>query len=247
MPRRWARQNLPPWPTPSAKGKGLLDDRRAGQLSAADIILGTPLGNALPIEIDPLEGAEFHIGRGRGPLLPARPAAAGADRAAPDHAARARGRKHAAWQELPPLNWANKFAGLKPDVHGRCSVLLATPAGQPLLVSGEYRQRPRAGLCRRIDLPLAACTASNSEHKRFWRQVVLWLVRRDDLNRDDVWIKLDQRRFNPGSSVHITAGARTAAGDPIADAQFETTLVRPDGRREPLTLCRSTRTTSPAR
>jgi acyl transferase domain-containing protein len=68
--------------------------------------------------------------------------------------------------------------------------------------------------------------------------VILWLVKQDDRNRDDVWIKLDQRRFNPGSRVHVEAGARTAAGDAIANARLETALVHPGGRREVLTLAR---------
>jgi hypothetical protein len=74
------------------------------------------------------------------------------------------------------------------------------------------------------------------EHKRFWRQVILWLVKRDDLNRDDVWIKLDQRRFNPGSRVQITAGARTSAGDVIQDAQIDAAVTLPSGGKQTLKL-----------
>ena len=36
----------------------------------------------------------------------------------------------------------------------------------------------------------------------------------------------------------MRAGARTAAGDPLADGRLETTLVHPGGRREPLSLSR---------
>jgi hypothetical protein len=71
-------------------------------------------------------------------------------------------------------------------------------------------------------------------HKRFWRQVVLWLVRRDDLEQDDVWIKMDQRRFNPGARVTFTAGANTAAGDVIADAMVRAELIMPGETTEEL-------------
>ena len=37
-----------------------------------------------------------------------------------------------------------------------------------------------------------------SEHRRFWRQVILWLAQRDDAAQNDVWIKLPQRRYDPG-------------------------------------------------
>jgi hypothetical protein len=51
-----------------------------------------------------------------------------------------------------------------------------------------------------------------------------------------VWIKLDQRRLNPGTKLAIRAGARSAAGDPLAGARLETTVVQPGGRREPMNL-----------
>jgi hypothetical protein len=56
------------------------------------------------------------------------------------------------------------------------------------------------------------------------------------LSRDDVWIKLDQLRLNPGTRLSVRAGARTAAGDALADARLETTLISPGGRRESLSL-----------
>lgn len=220
-----------------SKGKGLL--MIGGRASfGRGHYLGTPLGDALPIVIDPLEGAEFSTEPeqfflpGPVPLAPADPHAitrltSGAGNVA-------------LWRTLPPLNWANRFADVKqaPGV----SVLLEGPAPQkqPILVSGEFsRGRTLAFAGESTWLwPLAGF---EKEHRRFWRQVILWLVKRDDLNRDDVWIKLDQRRFNPGSRVQVAAGARTAAGDPIAGAKLDTVLVRPGnngaaGKREPLKL-----------
>jgi hypothetical protein len=182
--------------------------------------------------MDPLEGADFG-GEDRdefylpGPL-PVQPAELHAiTRLASD------AQNVAVWQKLPPLAWANKFVGVKegPGV----GVLLETQGQQPLLVSGEYG-RGRVLAFAGESTYLWPLHGFEKEHKRFWRQVILWLVRRDDLNRDDVWIKLDQRRFNPGSRVVVTAGARTAAGDPITDATLDTVVVHPGGRREPLRL-----------
>ena len=215
-----------------AKGKGLL--MIGGRASfGRGHYRGTPLGDALPIEIDPLEGADFSSEPeqfflpGPMPLSPADPH--------PITRLTSGAGNVALWRTLPPLNWANKFAGVKqaPGV----SVLLEgpAPAKQPILVSGEFgggRTLAFAGESTWL-WPLHGF---EKEHRRFWRQVVLWLVRRDDLNRDDVWIKLDQRRFNPGSRVQIAAGARTAAGEPISGAKLDTVLVRPGGQREPLKL-----------
>ena len=220
-----------------AKGKGLL--MIGGRASfGRGHYRGTPLGDALPIEIDPLEGADFSSEPeqfflpGPVPLSPADPH--------PITRLTSGAGNVALWRGLPPLNWANKFAGVKqsPGV----SVLLEgpAPAKQELLVSGEYG-RGRTLAFAGESTWLWPLHGFEKEHRRFWRQVVLWLVRRDDLNRDDVWIKLDQRRFNPGSRVQIAAGARTAAGEPISDAKLDTMLVRPGvngapAAREPLKL-----------
>lgn len=214
-----------------ARGKGLLMIGGRASFGRGRYI-GTPLEAALPIDMDPLEAADFggqdrdeFYHSGPVPMVLGDPHAI--TRLAPAE------QNEAVWRKLPPLNWANKFAAVRetPGV----SILLETPRGEPLLVSGEFG-RGRVLAFAGESTYLWPLHGYEKEHKRFWRQVVLWLVRRDDLNRDDVWIKLDQRRFNPGSRVQFTAGARTAAGDPIITAQLDTFLVRPDGKREPLKL-----------
>jgi uncharacterized membrane protein len=216
-----------------AKGKGLL--MLGGNASfGRGHYLGTKVGDALPIEIDVLEGKEFgdrELDRFflRGPLPMVPTGSHPITRLTGDSD------NSAIWARLPPLAWANKFQAPKQSPGVR--VLLETPQGQPLLVSGEYgggRTLAFAGEST-FRWPLHGF---GREHNRLWRQVILWLVRRDDLNRDDVWIKLDQRRLNPGSRLTVRAAARTAAGDALADARLETTLIHPDGRREPLALSR---------
>ena len=138
-----------------------------------------------------------------------------------------------AWNSLPPLIGANKFSGVK-DAAG-VQVLAQTPRGAPLLVAGEYG-RGRV-LAFAGDSTWRWWTfGRQAEHRRFWRQVVLWLVRRDDLTQNDVWVKLSQRRFPPGSKVTFATGAKTPAGDPIRDATFQAELTLPDGKRETLRL-----------
>ena len=92
-------------------------------------------------------------------------------------------------------------------------VLLETPDKQPLLVSGEFGSGRTLAFAGESTY-LWPLHGFEKEHKRFWRQVILWLVRRDDLNRDDVWIKLDQRRFNPGSRVHVDGRRPHRGGRP---------------------------------
>jgi hypothetical protein len=75
-----------------------------------------------------------------------------------------------------------------------------------------------------------------TEFRRFWRQVILWLARRDELQRNDVWVQLAQRRLPVGAPIRFEAGARSAAGDDLRGAVFTAQLVAPDGSRSPLSL-----------
>ena len=216
-----------------AKGKGLL--MHGGQSSfGRGHYRGTPVGDLLPIEIDRLEGADFREAELdrfflAGPLkmLPTGSHAITRLTGEADDTA--------VWNRLPPLAWANKFHDIKQAPGVR--VLLKTPDDAPLLVSGEYGRGRVLAFAGESTYrwPLAGF---GREHNRFWRQIILWLVQRDDLGKDEVWVKLDQRRVSPGAKVTVHAGARTAAGDPLASANLEATVVHPGGRKEPLALSR---------
>lgn len=195
---------------------------------------GTPLADVMPVLMDRLEKQDFdapiredlHL---KGPLrvLPVRSHPVTA--LAPDD------ENEAVWRRLPPLEGANKFVGVK-EAAG-VSVLCETEDGQPILIAGEYGDG-------RV-LAMAADSTwrwwmqgHQAAHKRFWRQAVLWLVRRDEQKGSDVWVGLQRRRFNPGASVSFTAGANTAAGEAIDDAVLRAELVMPDQQRRPLRLAR---------
>jgi hypothetical protein len=78
-----------------------------------------------------------------------------------------------------------------------------------------------------------------SAHKRFWRQIVLWLARKDQMDQGDVWVRLDNTRFFPGNRVEFTAGAQSPQSEPITDAEFTTEIVKPDNKRAPVVMIRN--------
>jgi hypothetical protein len=134
----------------------------------------------------------------------------------------------AAWAQLPPLEGANRFAGIKAG-----ATILAEADGKedrPLLVSQDYgggRVIAFAGdsTWRWVMRGFA------SAHKRFWRQIVLWLARKDETPQGDVWVRLDNTRFFPGNRVEFTAGAQSAQNEPITDAEFNVEVLKPDKKR----------------
>jgi uncharacterized membrane protein len=134
------------------------------------------------------------------------------------------------WDQLPPLEGANKLGPPKPAAQ----VLAETPDGQPLLVVQEAGGRVMA---------FAGDTTWHwwmegfeAQHKRFWRQVMLWLARKDETADGNVWIKLAQRRFSPRARVEFTAGARSPQGEALADARYEAEITLPDGTKQKLNL-----------
>jgi uncharacterized membrane protein len=127
------------------------------------------------------------------------------------------------WSDLPPIFGANRWIGLKDNAQ----VLLESTDGEPILVAHSVGGRVLA-------------MASDSTwrwylggfpdaHKRFWRQIVLWLARRDGLANDNIRIDLPQRRFEPHSLVEFTLEATNSAGDPIPNAQYRTRVTSPNG------------------
>ena len=191
----------------------------------------TPLAAVLPVEIDRLErqGLDEPLRKDvqiQGPLKikPAKPLGT-------DHYVMALGAADngATWDSLPPLEGANRFSGLKPSAR----ILAESTAGDPLLVVHEAGGRVMA---------FAADTTwrwwmqgHESEHKRFWRQVVLWLAHKEQLE-GNVWIKLEQRRFGPGTRVEFTAGARSSDGQPVEEATFKAEIRPPSGPPIPVGL-----------
>ncbi len=203
----------------------------------------TPLADVLPIKMDDKERQDFdpkvmhdlHVNHPLR-LMPALPhyltyLALGDE-------------NEAKWQSLPPMKGANRFVGVKDRaqvlLEGRvlareAGVLRETAERVPILVAGEY------GTGRVLAFAADSTwrwsmQGRQEEHKRFWRQLVLWLAKRDDLEQENVWIQLTQRRFHQGSEVEFTAGAKTAAGDVIRNATFDAEVIRPDGKRQPISL-----------
>ncbi len=137
----------------------------------------------------------------------------------------------ALWAQLPPLDGANAIGRneLKPNA----LVLAETddPQRHPILVagqSGEGRVLAFAG-----DSTWHWQMGGFGEaHRRFWRQIVLWLAKKDEQTTGRVWIRLAGRRVTRGGRVEFQVGADSAQGEPVETAQFDMTVKTPDGRSE---------------
>lgn len=133
------------------------------------------------------------------------------------------------WQELPPLDGANVLGPLSPSA----KVLAATDKGRPLLVAREFGDGRVAAFAADSTWRWAMKGAAE-EHKRFWRQLVLWLARREDAEKDTLWLKLAQRRLSPGTALAFDAGVMRSDGIGVADAAIDVVAVAPSGAERPV-------------
>jgi len=131
------------------------------------------------------------------------------------------------WEEMPPLRGASSLGEVKPGAR----VLASGENQEPLLVTQEFG----AG---RV-LAFAGDTtwqwhlysdAGRSVHRRFWRQIVLWLAHREDIEGKQAWLELATRRIRAGESLEITAGAQDETGAFLTDADYTVTVVDPKGK-----------------
>lgn len=135
------------------------------------------------------------------------------------------------WKQLPPLLGANKFTGLK----GLASVLAESEKKEPLLVAHPY-DRGRVMAFAGDSTWQWQLHGFETAHKRFWRQVVLWLARKDQSLEGNVWVELPQRQFQRGRRVEFSVGVMAATGETVTDGRGEATITLPDGSQEKLAL-----------
>jgi len=194
---------------------------------------GTALRNVLPVEMTPLERqdpgkpvrGDLHV---PGPLA-MRPSDQALGHFALSLSSQP-GQNLPTWEKLPPLEGANRFGNLAP-----AAVMLAQAGKTPLLVAqsfGNGRVMAFAG-----DTTWRWWMRGyEKEFKRFWRQIILWLARKDQAVEGNVWVKFQQRRLTPNQRAEFTVGAQSPTGEALDDLIGEAVVTLPDGSRQPASL-----------
>jgi len=155
---------------------------------------GTPLADALPVRL--AAGDTQHDA-----VFAARLASAGVKhpvtRLVRDEAANT-----AAWAALPKLRGGNLVAGTKPNA----ATLLEDPSRRPVLVVQDYGRGRSAALTVDTTWRWAFSPKGTGEsHRRFWRQLVLWLARSDYSRQQAIAVSTDRTRYAVGAHPLVTA------------------------------------------
>lgn len=115
------------------------------------------------------------------------------------------------WELLAPLNQFSGFIAAKEAPGVR--VLLETSESRPILVIGQYG-KGRVAVFTEGSTWKWWRSGAESVHQRFWRQLLLWVSMRREVNDSVAKIELERRRFNLGDtidwSVIAPAGAKPA-------------------------------------
>jgi hypothetical protein len=139
-----------------------------------------------------------------------------------------------AWKQLPPLAGASRLGPVEPTAE----VLMRTGPGEPLMVVQQKGAGRTAVLA--FDSTWQWPFASDwglELHRRFWRQLVLWLANR----KPEVWVLAERSQYDLGrikagdERIVIRAGINdpTTGGLP-AQSALTGEIIDPDGRSRPL-------------
>ncbi len=194
---------------------------------------GTELARAIPVNIGPNDGQIEPGDEG----LKVVPDTLGLEnfvlRLGPNTAESAR-----IWAGLPPITGSNRFGQPKPS-----SFVLARAGRDPLMIGMDNVGKGRALAFGGETWPWARSSDEGRlAHAKFWRQAILWLAHKENQGESQVKLKLDARRVAIGQKLELTASARDAKNEPIADAEYQTTVTRlapagkPEGKPVPVDL-----------
>jgi hypothetical protein len=136
------------------------------------------------------------------------------------------------WSKLAPLRGANKLR--RKEV---AQVLAEGPNSTPLLLALEYGKARVLAFAGDTTYRWASAErAYIDEHQRFWRQVLLWLARKEEDSEQPVWVKVLPRNFMPGASVQVEFGAQDQSGMRLNDVEFKASVMGPDNKAHPLAI-----------
>jgi uncharacterized membrane protein len=216
------------------KGVGLL--MTAGADSLGGDWRGTPVADALPVELDGTQSEE---------RVPFRPTGAGLAeyvlRMDPNPKVNAD-----IWDKLGDrrlwLDGSTRLGRPKPG-----AVILARAGDDdraaPLLVRQTYGKGRTMALAvdttwlwHRLGLPQS--TEGLELHAKFWKQLVVYLAQQEDQG-GNVWVRPDARRLAAGDKLGFAVGLRGKTGIDLPEGQFEVTVVPPGGgAAEPVATAR---------
>src|SRR5262249_2685288 len=117
------------------------------------------------------------------------------------------------------------------------TVLAESGAGQPLLVGQDYGTGRTLAFGGDTTHRWVRNDEGRRVHARFWRQVVLWLARREET---DATLRLRPavRRIRAGDRLGFGVARRGKSGEDLKDVRYDVKVVAPKGGEAPAPVAR---------
>jgi hypothetical protein len=104
------------------------------------------------------------------------------------------------WAKLPPLSSVYRVGTPKPGATTALTATGATSKELPLLVLNRFGDGRVAALATDSTWRWRM-RGFEDEHRKFWRQLLLWTAKMDELLEGELAVELDRSRFAPGENV----------------------------------------------
>jgi hypothetical protein len=134
-------------------------------------------------------------------------------------------KNRARWEALAPLRGATR---LQPK-HELIEVWAQTRDGSPLLLAADVG-RSRIAAFGGDTTYQWVLHGQGEDHQRFWRQMILWLARKEADATQSVWVRIDPRNYLPGATAAVETGARDEHGVPLTGVEFQVEVTDPSGK-----------------
>jgi hypothetical protein len=127
-----------------------------------------------------------------------------------------------AWASLPRLKGLNHAGKPKPGA----SVLAVSGAGHPLIAVQEYGKGRSAAILGDTTYRwvLGQETKVAVRHRKFWRQVILWLASRDKLDQKTLLLNVEKFSYRLGEETKVFAEVTDEKGNAVSDARIDLTV-----------------------
>ena len=143
------------------------------------------------------------------------------------------------WNSLPPLGNVYRLGKEKP---GARVVLSAQSVDDNGKIVGSSRARPLL-VTQRYGAGRVAVLATDStwrwrmrgfenEHAKFWRQLLLWTAKIDELLEGELSLELDRSRFATDERVAMRANYRPVEGENVDGMSVRAKIIAPNGAEE---------------
>ena len=144
-----------------------------------------------------------------------------------------------AWRALPPLSSVYRLGRVK---RGAATLLRAIPVDAkgeevPLLVVGRYGLG-RVAIVATDSTWRWRMRGHEAEHSKFWRQLILWTAKTDELLEGELAIEMESTRLAPGERPSFDISYRPKEGETLEGTTVVAQIVDPDGARRDADLTR---------